>query len=317
MLSPADLRGSFPALITFMRPFAAHRSGFSVDGEATCRHAARMIEAGSAGVVIAATTGQAPVLSHDEHVELVYAIAETVRPMTCADGRRPLVIAYAGSNDTASALGMMDRCAAAAPDAFLQVTGYYNNPPQEGIIKHFGMIARNSARLGIPSILYNVPSRTNSRMSAETIAEIARFDGILGIKEATGDLDHVRRVRELTDRERFVVLSGEDDQVAPIVAMGGQGVISASANRWPREFARLAALGLAGEHTKAAELQEALLPCVRAVFAAKNPIPLHHMFRTAVRPPLCGVEELREPKRSEVLAMIDAAEAIASFPHCD
>lgn len=316
MLAPADLAGSFPAIVTFMRPDAAHRSGFVVDYEATCRHACAMIDAGSAGVVIAATTGQAPTLSHDEHVDLIHAVTRAVRAHAAATRRRALLIAYAGSNDTASALTMMDRTAEAAPDAFLQVTGYYNNPPQEGIVKHFRMVAANSARLGIPSILYNVPSRTNSRMTPETIAEIARFDGVLGIKEATGDLDHVRRVAALTDRATFALLSGEDDQVADIVAMGGVGVISASANWWPAPFARMVALGREGRHDDARALQAALLPAVRAVFCVKNPIPLHYLLGTDVRPPLCSVAELRDPRRSEVIAQLEAARGMREFPWC-
>jgi 4-hydroxy-tetrahydrodipicolinate synthase len=318
MFLPSDLAGCMPALITPMIPDSKEYSGFAVDYEGAARHAKRVVELGVAGVVIAGTTGQAPTLTNDEHVELARQVAGAVREAMAETGRRGVkIIVSAGSNDTASALRMVERVAEAAdPDAYLHVTGYYNNPPQEGLLNHFAMVADFSARFGKPTVLYNVPSRTNSFIEADTLIELARHPNIVGVKEACGDLRHVRRVLENTDRETFAVVSGEDGQVADIMAMGGVGVISAAANVWPAEFQRLTELAAEGEFDKAEELQRALGPCVDATFCAKNPIPLHYMLETEVRPPLLSLGKLREPKRSSAIAKIEKARAILSFPHC-
>src|SRR5690606_17736016 len=122
-------------------------------------------------------------------------------------------------------------------------------------------------------ILYNVPSRTSSCIEPETVIRLAQHPHIIGIKEASGRLDAVERIIGETDPEQFTVVSGEDHLVCDIMRRGGRGVISATANRWPREFQRLCDLGAAGDWERAAKLQEALLPCVKATFAVKNPIP--------------------------------------------
>lgn len=313
MITALDLAGCFPAVITPMRTIG---DSVVIDYPALERHITAVLDAGCPGVVLAGTTGQSAALDYHEHMELVARGADMVRRYAARKGRRALVIAGAGSNDTARAVGMTrDLARAAHVDAFLHVTGYYNQPPQEGLRRHFHRVADAAADFDKAVILYNVPSRTRSNIEAPTAAILSRHPAIIGLKEASGDLVQIKQIADATLRDKFALLSGEDDQVATIVKMGGTGTISASANRWPREFQRMVELGLAGRHAAAEELQAALLPCVRAVFCAKNPIPLHHMLGGELRLPLVAVRELDEPTRSKVLGVIEAAEAIDHFPH--
>ena len=144
---------------------------------------------------------------------------------------------------------------------------------------------------------------------------LARHPAIAAVKDATGDLEALARVRAATDPESFALLSGEDHLVAAVIRLGGIGVISASANRWPAAFQRLAELANAGDFDAAEELQAALQPCVDAVFSVKNPIPLHHMFDAGLRPPLVTVSELADANCARVLGLVETAEAIERFPH--
>lgn len=315
MLQANDLRGCYPALITPMRTIAGR---IVIDTEAFHSLIANVIDAGVSGIVIAGTTGQSATLTHEEQIKLVNDGALFARGYARGRGRGITVIAAAGSNATAEALYMSrEILAEGRVDALLHVTGYYNNPPQEGLIEHFSTIADLSAEHGVPIILYNVPSRTGSNLEAATVIELARHPAIIAVKEASGNMAQVQAILDGTDRASFAVLSGEDHLVAEIIRRGGIGVISASANRWPREFQVLCELALAGEHDRAADLQAALKPCVDAVFCVKNPIPLHHMLGAELRPPLVPVNMLREPRRTEALARIAAATSITRFPHVE
>lgn len=315
MLSAPELRGCYPALITPMR-----RQGDKVviDTESFHKRIAECIDAGVTGIVIAGTTGQSATLAHEEQIRLVNDGALFARGYAAGKGRAIQVIAAAGSNATAEAVYMSREILhEGRVDALLHVSGYYNNPPQEGLLKHFSLLGDITLEHGASMILYNVPGRTGSNLEAETVIELARHPGIIGVKEASGKLDQVQAIIDGTDPKEFTVVSGEDHLVAEVLRRGGTGVISASANRWPREFQVLCDLGLAGEHDKAAELQKALMPCVEAVFCVKNPIPLHHIFATELRAPLVGVDDLREPRRTQALEKIAKALAIEAFPHVE
>ncbi|MBX3727935.1 MAG: 4-hydroxy-tetrahydrodipicolinate synthase [Candidatus Sumerlaeia bacterium] len=313
MISPSCLRGCHVALIT---PMVRRGKLMVMDHDLLFKQIARCVDAGVAGVLFAGTTGQSATLTHDEQVELVTRGIEFARERARAAGRTIVCLASAGSNSTAEALSMSVRIAdAVAPDALLHVTGYYNNPPQEGLRAHFEAIADEMAPRGVGIILYNIPGRTASRIEPATMVRLAQHPAIVAVKDANGDLESLRRIRAETDPGTFALLSGEDHLVADIIRLGGVGVISASANRWPGEFQRLAELALAGEIEAADALQAALLPCIEAVFAVKNPIPLHHMLGAGLRLPLVQVAELDEANRRRVLDKIARAESIADFPH--
>lgn len=315
MLTARDLKGCYPALITPMRN---EEGKIVIDYDAFHKNVSYVIDHGVAGIVIAGTTGQSATLTHDEQVTLVNDGALFARGYAAGKGRQIQVIASAGSNSTAEAEYMSRKILEAGRvDALLHVTGYYNNPPQEGLIRHFRLMADLAAEYNCGIVLYNVPGRTGSNIQADTIVRLAEHPSILAVKEASGDLDQIQAIVDGTADMDFVVLSGEDHLVAEIVRRGGTGVISATANRWPREFQVICDLALAGEHEKAAELQQAVMPCVQATFSVKNPIPLHHMLHADLRMPLVRVDELDEPKRSEVLAKIGKALALTSFPHVD
>lgn len=312
MMNARELNGCIVAVIT---PMQEKAKSVVIDYDKMILLIKQLIDAGVRGLLFAGTTGQSATLTHDEQVTVVTVGATIAREYAAEKKRNILIVASAGSNATHEAVSLSQRIAESVEvDALLHVTGYYNNPPQEGLVRHFEKIADMMARLETPIILYNVPGRTSSCIEPETVIRLARHPLIIGIKEASGRLDAVERIIGETDPENFSVVSGEDHLVCEIMRRGGRGVISATANRWPREFQRLCDLGAAGEWERAAKLQEALLPCVKATFAVKNPIPLAHMFGAAVRLPLIGVEDLGEPKRGEALGAINAALAISEFP---
>ncbi len=315
MLSAREIKGCYVALITPMREVMGD---WLIDFERFYKQIEAVIDAGCPGIVIAGTTGQSATLSHSEHIELVTRGSVHARVHAEKQGRQVHVIGSAGSNSTRESVYLMQSIAREARvDAYLHVTGYYNNPPQEGLLRHYRTVADEAARHDTAVVMYNVPGRTASNIAAETCIELAEHPAIIAVKEASGDMDQVQRILDETDRSAFAVTSGEDHLVAEIMRRGGTGVISASANRWPREFQRLTELALAGEHRKAAELQEALMPCVKAVFCVKNPIPLHHMFGSGIRVPLVPVEELNPETRRHAEEAITQALAIQSFPHVD
>ncbi len=313
MLRPASFHGTTVALVS---PMTRLGREIVVDIPAFRRLCAHAIDAGCTGLLVGGTTGQSATLTTDELFALIHEAATFGRDYAASVGRSVLVLAGVCANATHEAVSMTRRIGESTDvDAILHVTGYYNNPPQEGLRRHFEACADAAAEYDRGIILYNVPSRTKSNIEARTAIALAAHPNILGIKEASGDLAQVRAIADGTVRESFAILSGEDDQVAAIMRMGGIGVISATANIWPREFQVLTELCAAGFWQEAEELQKALMPCIRAVFAAKNPIPLHYMIDSRVRLPLVELTELDEPARTNALRVVHEAGEILCFPH--
>ena len=313
MITARNLRGCYVAIITPMT-ITEGNSYPQVDLNKMYSLIRENIDAGVTGLVFAGTTGQSATLSHDEHVEVATKGAAYAHWYSNETGKNVQIIAGAGSNSTNEAISLSERITAAAPiDALLHVTGYYNNPPQEGLVAHFEAVAEAMAPHRTPIILYNVPGRTSSNLSAETIIQLSKHPNIIGVKEASGDLEKIEKIIAETDRKTFQVVSGEDHLVYDIMKRGGTGVISAAANRWPREFQVLTELAEEEKWEEAEELQKALLPCVKAVFCAKNPIPLCHMFGSEVRLPLVKITQLADSEKYENI--ISEAMAIETFPH--
>jgi 4-hydroxy-tetrahydrodipicolinate synthase len=317
MMNTKEFQGSWPALVTPMRK--AEAGGLeSIDFDRFQQLIQDCIDAGVTGLLFAGTTGQSATLSHEEHAEVVRKGSDFALKYANSQGKRVQLIAGAGSNATHEAVELSKRIVDTSPvDAVLHVTGYYNNPPQEGLIKHFVAIADAMESSEVPVILYNVPGRTNSNLEAETTIKLAQHPLIIGTKEASGDLEKVEQIVAAVDKDSFRVVSGEDHLVYEIMKRGGTGVITASGNKWPRQFQRLVELGLAERWDEAKALQEALLPCINAVFSAKNPIPLCWMFNSAIRLPLVSVEELSAEARDKTEKMIEQAMAITDFPHME
>lgn len=221
------------------------------------------VQEGTDAICVVGTTGESPTVNVDEHHELIRLVVKQVA------GRVP-VIAGTGANSTAEAIEMTQFAKEAGADAALSVVPYYNKPTQEGLYRHFRAIAE---AVDIPVILYNVPGRTVADMSNETTLRLAEIPNVVGIKDATGNID---RVGELIARapQGFSVYSGDDASACAAMLMGGQGDISVVANVAPRLMHELCAAALGGDLVKARQLNFRLLGLHRQLFCEANPIPV-------------------------------------------
>lgn len=258
------IAGSMVALVT---PMDAQGR---LDWDSLSRLVDFHLQEGTDAIVAVGTTGESATLDVDEHVQVIRKVVDQVK------GRIP-VIAGTGANCTREAVALTQAAKDAGVDACLLVTPYYNKPTQEGLYQHFRHIAEAVA---IPQILYNVPGRTVCDMLPETVERLARIENIVGIKEATGDL---QRAKELLARvpSDFAVYSGDDATAVELMLMGGQGNISVTANVAPRAMHELCVAAMAGEAAKARAIHERLLPLHKNLFIEANPIPvkwaLHEM----------------------------------------
>jgi len=248
--------GCMTALIT---PFA----GGDVDHRALADLIEAQIAGGVHGVVPCGSTGEAATLTHDEHIAIVREVVRLVR------GRVP-VIAGTGSNSTAEAIRLTRAAEEAGADGALLISPYYNKPTQEGIYRHYAAVAKATR---LPLIVYNIPGRTSSNISAETMGRLSRVPSVVGVKEASGSLAHVLEVIQASGPD-FAVYSGDDILTLPIMAAGGKGVIAVTANLVPRDFATLAEALLAGDLERGRTLMRRLLPLVQATSLEVNPLPV-------------------------------------------
>ncbi len=250
-------QGSIVALVTPMREDG------SLD-EASLRHLVDWhVEQGTDGIVAVGTTGECPTLDEDEHCQVIARVVEF------AAGRLP-VIAGTGSNSTKEAISLTRRAKEVGADACLLVSPYYNKPTQEGLYLHHKLIAET---VDIPQILYNVPGRTVCDLLPETAARLARIDNIVGIKEATGELARVSRIKQLCGEE-FAIYSGDDATARELLLLGGDGVISVTANVVPELMHRMCAAALAGDRTEAERLDANMAALHSDLFLEANPIPI-------------------------------------------
>ena len=248
--------GCMTALIT---PFA----GGDVDHRALADLIEAQIAGGVHGVVPCGSTGEAATLTHDEHIAIVREVVRLVR------GRVP-VIAGTGSNSTAEAIRLTRAAEEAGADGALLISPYYNKPTQEGIYRHYAAVAEATR---LPLIVYNIPGRTSSNITAETMGRLSRVPSVVGVKEASGSLAHVLEVIQASGPD-FAVYSGDDILTLPIMAAGGKGVIAVTANLVPRDFATLAEALLAGDLERGRTLMRRLLPLVQATSLEVNPLPV-------------------------------------------
>ena len=241
-------------------------------------------------IISVGTSGEAPTLDDEEHIEAIRVAVEA------AAGRVP-VIAGTGSNNTAHAVMMSREAEKAGADALLLVAPYYNKATQNGLIQHYTAIAES---VSIPSILYNVPSRTGSNILPETAAYLGKnVKNVVAVKEASGNISQVAKLLELAEGS-LDVYSGNDDQIVPIMSLGGIGVISVLSNVAPQQTHDLAQACLDGDYVKAAALQIRALELVRQLFSEVNPIPVKAAlamqgFKVGVpRLPLTEMEETHQ-----------------------
>jgi 4-hydroxy-tetrahydrodipicolinate synthase len=249
-------------MVALVTPF---RDG-EVDEPALRALARWQVEKGTDGLVPCGTTGEGATLSGDEHFRVVRACVEEAR------GRVP-VIAGCGSNDTRRTIENVNRAKEAGADAALVVTPYYNKPTPEGLFRHFEAVARQG---GLPVVLYNVPSRTSVDMLPDTVARCAKVPGIIGIKEASGNVVRVAEILAAGVPQEFAIVAGDDMFTLPTLASGGQGVISVIANIAPGDLAALCDAFFAGDLAKAQRAQTRFAPLVKAMFCETNPLPVKH-----------------------------------------
>jgi len=218
---------------------------------------------GTDGIVVVGTTGESPTVDFDEHKELIRVAVDH------AKGRIPIV-AGTGGNSTAEAVELTESAQKAGATACLSVVPYYNKPTQEGLYQHFRKVAES---VGLPMILYNVPGRTVADLQNDTVLRLAQVPGIIGIKDATASIERGTDLVKRTPRG-FAVYSGEDSTALALILMGGQGVISVTANVAPRLMHEMCAAALVGDVKKAREINLRLLPLHQRLFLEANPIPV-------------------------------------------
>ena len=278
------IEGVLPALIT---PFTKDNE---VDEEGLRQNIEFLIEGGVSGIVPCGTTGESATLSMSEHEHVIeIAINSSTVP----------IVAGTGSNNTIEALELTKSAEDAGADAALLITPYYNKPNDRGMIAHFKAI---SHAVDLPLILYNVPSRTGINLKPEVVAELARESNIIGIKEASGNLEQITRIIELTQDEDFVIFSGDDALTLPIMALGGVGVISVVANVAPSLVVSMVKAFQKGDMKEARKIHIELAPLIRAAFLETNPIPIKKAVELiglpagALRLPLASISADNEKK---------------------
>jgi 4-hydroxy-tetrahydrodipicolinate synthase len=281
--------GSMTALITPLRDG-------QIDADAFGRLIEFQIANGTSALVPCGSTGESATLTHAEHAEVVRLAVKF------AQGRVP-IIAGTGSNSTAEAISLTRAAKAAGANAALLISPYYNKPTQAGIYQHYKAIAEATQ---FPLIVYNIPGRTGSKIEATTVARLAELEQIVGLKEATGSLDEVQEVLRLCG-ERIEVYSGDDALTLPIMAVGGVGVISVTANALPKRSAEMTAAALAGDWATARRLHYEMLPLARVLFLETNPIPIKAAMammgycRDELRLPLLPMSEAPRTKLRSVM----------------
>jgi len=254
-----DINGALTALIT---PFKDGKTDFS----SLEKIIEFQINSGISGLVVSGTTGESATLSDCEKSELFSFAVKTV------NGRVP-VIGGTGTNSTDAALKLTDAATRAGCDALLVVTPYYNKASPEGLYRHYSKLA---SRTPLPIIAYNVPSRTGVNIPINVLKDLYEDGSIAGLKEASGDISRVAKIAE--QLPKMAIYSGNDDQILPIMSLGGKGVISVVSNVLPRETEALCRAASAGDFKKAREIQLALLPTVSLLFSDVNPIPVKYLM---------------------------------------
>ncbi|HUT37962.1 MAG TPA: 4-hydroxy-tetrahydrodipicolinate synthase [Methanoregula sp.] len=295
--------GILPAIIT---PFKRN-SAMDLDVQGLQRNIDFLLSCGIHGIVPCGSTGESATLSFEEHEKVIEIAVDKV------NGRIP-VVAGTGSNNTAEAVKLTKAAKDIGADGVLIISPYYNKPNRSGLIKHYTKLAD----LDIPVIMYNVPGRTGQNLEPDLVAELANHPNIVAIKEASGNIGQISRIIEETQDDDFVVISGEDNNTLPILALGGAGVISVAANVDPKRMVTMYEAMKHGDYQKALVLHFALSPLFRSMFIDTNPIPVKKavellgMAGGPVRLPLDNLDEKKTEQLRKILATIPGKGAVKS-----
>jgi 4-hydroxy-tetrahydrodipicolinate synthase len=297
-MSREKFRGVGVAVVTPFQPDGA------LDEGAYERLVDWLIREGVDFLVPCGTTGENPALTHEEHLRVVELTVKSAR------GRVP-VLAGAGSNNTSKAVDLALAALDLGCDGILTITPYYNKPTPDGLLRHFGAQAQavEKRKPGFPMVLYNVPGRTGVNMAAGTTLRIAReLPNVIGVKEASANLEQIMTI--LRDRARgFLVISGDDSWTVPLIALGGDGIISVAGNEIPRLMKEMVSAALKGDFSAAASVHHRILPLMVGNFIESNPIPVKTVMKMlgilendTVRPPLAP---LSESSRKSLKAIVE------------
>ena len=285
----AILGGAMTALVTPMH------EDESIDYEGVRALVKRQCEAGIDGILPLGTTAETPTLTEDEEDEIIKIAFEEVRAFEKATGKKINIILGAGSNCTRDAVRYCERAKKAGADAALVVTPYYNKPSNDGIFRHF----EECSKVGIPIVVYNIQGRTGKNIDVPTLARIADLPNIIGVKEASGNINQMMDVIAVVKKAHpdFAVISGDDGLTLPLIAAGGDGVFSVVSNLAPALVTELAHAALDGDLKKARELHYRLLPFFKAAFVDGNPTSIKYALsvkgdmKSSVRLPLVEVTD--------------------------
>ncbi|QNL97798.1 4-hydroxy-tetrahydrodipicolinate synthase [Treponema sp. Marseille-Q4132] len=283
------LRGAFTAMITPMK----EDGSIDYDGYRKLLHF--QMEEGIDGLVPLGTTGETPTLDEDEEQRIIDVVMEEVRAFEKERGVKVPVVLGAGSNNTRDAVRYTERAKKAGADAALVVTPYYNKPSSEGIFRHFEAVSR----VGIPILVYNIAGRTGKNIDTPTLSRIADLPNIAGVKEASGSISQMTDVISTIKSKHpdFAVLSGDDAMTLPLIACGGDGVVSVVSNAAPAPVTEMVKAALSGDYDAARKIHYRLLPFFKAAFVDGNPTSIKYAMRVkglpsgSVRLPLVDVSD--------------------------
>jgi 4-hydroxy-tetrahydrodipicolinate synthase len=236
-----------------------------VDYKQACKLALACLKSGSDGLVLSGTTGESPTLTHDEELNLYTEIKTVI-------GNNGSIIAGTGSNSTMEAVEATQSAEKVGVDACLLVTPYYNKPTQDGLYEHFKTIAENTK---LPCILYNVPSRTVVSLSSETVIKLSQISNIIGIKEASGNMEEIGKIIAGA-KKGFIVWSGNDADTLPMMSIGGYGIISVASHLVGLQMKDMMNKFLAGKVKEAAAVHLNLMPIMKVLFVVSNPVPVKY-----------------------------------------
>ena len=283
------LRGAFTAMITPMKEDG------SIDYDGYRKLLRFQMEEGIDGLVPLGTTGETPTLDEDEEQRIIDVVMEEVRAFEKERGVKVPVVLGAGSNNTRDAVRYTERAKKAGADAALVVTPYYNKPSFEGIFRHFEAVSR----IGIPILVYNIAGRTGKNIDTPTLSRIADLPNIAGVKEASGSISQMTDVIDTIKSKHpdFAVLSGDDAMTLPLIACGGDGVVSVVSNAAPAPVTEMVKAALSGDYEAARKIHYRLLPFFKAAFVDGNPTSIKYAMRVkglpsgSVRLPLVDVHD--------------------------
>jgi len=284
LLPQMQLTGTYTALVT---PFSNDEE---IDMQALKALVSQQVEKGITGLVPCGTTGESPTLNHDEHRRVIARVVEWGKSAN-PDLK---ILAGTGSNSTKEAIELTRAAANDGADFALLVNPYYNKPTQEGLRQHFTAIADDSK---IPIVLYNIPGRTAVTLSIETVIALSKHPNIIGIKEATGDLNFMAQVIVST-ADDFSLMSGDDNLLLPVLSLGGNGIISVISNLYPEQTSQVTKLHQAGKLEEAKAMFFTLFPLMGAMFSETNPIPVKYamsykgLIENTLRLPLTRLSEV-------------------------